>query len=329
MVAPQHYRDNTALKPMELAFIYNRGGLGDYIHWTTAIQCAIDSNPQISGLVSSPPYFAELAEYWLRPWSDRFQIHIHNESKIGEDPILTKMKRRFHSRFDSLNSCVHHLMFVGFGVYAYLDYIPEEWNRLPEIRGDERNISRFELPPQYAVVTTEATSKTRMLPVDTINAISKYLNIQGIRPVFLGRKELDNNYGTIERKGINTTEVLDLRDQTTSLEAACILANAKLVVGLDNGLLHLACCSKVPVIMAFTTVHPRQRIPPRPADAKTFVIVPPEELKCRFCQTNVHFVEHDFRHCMYKDEACCKLMTADEFIKCINLALKGESNAGT
>lgn len=309
-----HLRPETEREPMELAFILSRGGLGDFIHWTTAIQYAIESNNHIRGLVATPAYFADLARHWFAPYYNRFKVYVYNEANLANDPVLTKMKRRFHSKFDSFTSVQHHLLTVGFGIYAQIDNPPKEWQRLPRI--EHQAATRY-VTGDYVVVTTEATSKVRTLPAETINKITEWLIAHDIKPVFLGKKNLTEHYKSGSSDMINTEGVVDLREKTELLSAAYILSQAKAVVGLDNGLLHLACCSDVPVAFAFTSVDPRHRIPPRSANAKTITITPPEDLKCRFCQSNVRFLEHDFRNCLYGDELCCKLMTAEPFIKAL------------
>lgn len=319
-----HLREGTQIELMEIAFVFNRGGLGDFIHWTPAIQYAIETNPHLSGLVCAPAYFAPLAELWFSPYRSRFEVHVYKEAELNSDPRIKGVKRRAQSKYDALTAAHWHLGRVGFGTYAYIDEIPEDWECLPTIRGNEVDLHPFYLPNEYIVITTEATSETRRLPAKTINDIVNWVYNKKYTPIFLGKKELEGMYQSKHSNGIHTFGVKDLREQTTITEAACVLANAKAVVGLDNGLLHLASCSKVPVVAAYTTVDPRLRTPVRQIGARTVNIVPSEELKCRFCQSNVRFIEHDFRTCLYGDTLCCTGLTAAPFIEALERILEEE-----
>jgi hypothetical protein len=316
-----YFRDNTAIKTQKLAFKFSFGGVGDYIHWSTAIRFAIEKLDYIEGLIVTPEYFSDLAHLWFDSYAPRFKIHVSNVA-FGELPEIKEYMIKSPTMWDNVDSLGHSLMQLGFSYYLNMDYIPQGWNRLPEIKGDEANISKFNLPSSYAVVTVASTATVRTLPPKTINEISRHLVSIGVTPVFLGRSQLNHDYKATTSEEIDFSLGLDLIEKTTLREAACILAKSKVVVGLDNGLLHLAMCSDVPVIIAFTTVEPRHRLAPR--KGKTAYIVPPEELKCRFCQSRMRFLnQHDFRNCFYKDNLCCEMLPSDTFIKTIN-AMLGE-----
>lgn len=311
-----HYRDGTRIKGVRISLAYNNGGIGDYIQWTTAIRYAIETHRHISGLIIVPDFFADLAKLWLSNLAPRYRIHV--TKNITEDPAIQNEPLRVPDESQSANACGWSLFQLGFIYYVGIDYIPES-SRIPEIRGDETSVERFNLPESYAVITTEATVENRTLRAGVINQIARNLHGRGITPVFLGKSAMSENYISRASDGIDIRDVIDLREKTTLVEAAIILARAKLVLGLDNGLLHLACCSETPVIFAFTTVDPKHRIPPRKKGAKTFVITPPENLKCRFCQSNMKYlIGHHFSKCLYEDNLCCDLIKAESFIRVID-----------
>lgn len=132
---------------------------------------------------------------------------------------------------------------------------------------------------------------------------------------------------------INGVLGLDLIDKTTVLQAANIMSGALAVVGVDNGLLHLAGCSKVPIVAGFTTVSPDIRLPYRDGvlGKDCYVVTPPATLACRFCQQGTNFLYgHDYRNCLYKndsalDRLCTKSITADRFIHHLEIIL-GDKN---
>lgn len=312
----KHFRPGTRLPEHRIAFVLNAGGIGDYIHWTRAIQWAVSEHKNLSGFVVTPTFFADLARLWFAEYAPRFSVKVCDDlSRLQEDPEMHGVGMRFPTAYESMNAIGWHLFPLGFAYYGSTDRVPPEWNTLPPIRGDEAVSPIYAKLHNYAVITVNATSPVRTLPSQTVNEIALWLRSRGVTPVFLGKRSLLGDYGAETPEGINFSLGVDLREKTNLVEAAVVMARAKAVVGLDNGLLHLACCSSVPVVFAFTTADPRHRVPPRQKGAKTVVITPPESLSCRFCQSNMKFlIGHDFRNCVYGDTLCCKLLTSDPFI---------------
>lgn len=311
------WRLGTKLPLMHINMGFNMGGLGDYIHWTTALDWCFSQHPHLRSSVYVPEFFIELARHWLRKYEESGQITIQTREEFKK---LPKEKQRgiFPTGTQLITAVGCHLLDLGFQYFANMDTVPSGWRILPEIRGDEVDISRFNLPKNYAVVTTEATAVTRMLPAQATNEITAHIKSKGILPVFLGKEKLTEDYTSKCSDGIDTEGVLDLREKTTIMEAACILANSRFVLGIDNGLIHLAACSEVPIIMGFTNVDPKHRIPPRRNSAKNILLVPPKELACRFCQSRMRFlIGHKFNECLYQDTTCIKLLPGKLFIKAI------------
>lgn len=313
------FRDNTRISKTPFALVYNCGGIGDYIHWTPAIRYAIDTNPHIHGVISSPRYFGELARHWLGGYSERFTVHEHDD--IAADPILKNYPAIAPERNQFANATGFHLFQLGFIYYNQINFIPTGYEKIPELTGNEVPVDQFNLPARFAVINTLATHENRRLPSETINRIFNFLIASGITPVILGKHEMISDYTAKENDGIDYSRTLDIRNQTGLLEAAAIMSRALFVFGLDNGLLHLAACTGVPIIYLFTTVHPRLRLPPRREGTKTYTVTPGEELKCRFC-TDMKFISgHDFKDCLYKTNDCVKFHP-DDLIAIIKEALK-------
>ena len=88
--------------------------------------------------------------------------------------------------------------------YANKDTIPEGWTQIPIITGKEKDISKFNLPQNYAVLTTESTSKSRTLKTETLNGIIDYMLKSDITPVILGKKKLEKNYIAKSPENLNT-----------------------------------------------------------------------------------------------------------------------------
>jgi ADP-heptose:LPS heptosyltransferase len=193
------------------------------------------------------------------------------------------------------------------------------------IKMEPIDISKFKLPKKYMVMTTGFTSNTREWLPESVNGVTQYIIDKGYTPVYIG-KSYTKAYETEDRvdaiKGnfkCNYDNGINLIDKTDLFEAHSIMANATCVLGLDNGLMHLAAMSNVPLIIGFTTVDPSHRLPYR-YDTKgwnCYSVTPTtEELSCTFCQSNMNFApaNHDFRNCFYKDYRCLELMSADKWI---------------
>ena len=320
-VTHPHLRPNSTIPQQEIYIAYNYAGLGDYIHWVTAVSWVIEQHTHLTGKILAPKFFYELANHWHQKHKPRFEVVKYDDIKT--DKIFREHKYYIMpDQHQLMNSMGGHLLPVGFHYYGNIDTIPPGYEKIPEIEGDEVDVTKFNLPKKYAVITTEATSPVRKFKSEAINELTIYCNQKGITPVFLGKHELTADYRSQSPTNINTEDVIDLREKTTLLEAAVILANAQFVLGVDNGLLHLASTTRVPVVFGFTTVEPRHRTPPRRPNTKTISVVPPEKLNCRFCQSRVrHVLGHDFRNCLYdktnKNVACLDYMNASAFIKAI------------
>ncbi len=323
------YREGTQIAKTKMALVYNAGGIGDYIHWTGAIRYAIDSNPHIQGYILAPKYFYDLADLWLSGYNERFKV-VPYEGELTANEYLKDHAAIVPNTQQLANACGFHLTDLGFIYFTQKNHIIEAYEMLPIINGDETDISHFNLPKNYVVIPTEATSKNRQFTAETINSLTKHLLERGVTPVFLGKHQLTETYKASAADGIKVKEVLDLREKTSLREAACIMAKAKFVIGMDGGLLHLACCSKVPVIFSFTTVHPDFRIPKRQPGSKTVAVTPPESLACRFCNTGnpktlkamTYVIGHDFKECLYKDNLCAQLIDAKTLIPIMDKLLE-------
>lgn len=296
-------REGTVLPDQKINLVYNAGGIGDFIYWTQAIRFAVVSNPHIRGNILAPSWFVDLARLWLGDLKDRFRVKDYAAEWSSEE-CAKKIPAIVPDGKQYANATGFHLHLLGFVYYNQIDYVPVGWECPPVIRGDEADISRFGLPEEYVVITPYATHENRRLRASAINDLTTYLSERGVTPVFLGRSVMAHDHQAAPDDGINREHVVDLSEGTTLREAACVMANARAVIGLDNGLLHLASCSMVPVVFAFTTVVPRLRVPERRKGAKTLVLTPPESLKCRFCTAERYIIGHDFKDCLYKDNLC-------------------------
>ncbi len=177
---------------------------------------------------------------------------------------------------------------------------------------------------EFVVITTGYTAEVREFPANTINEIATWCKENNLGVVWLGKKDTPTGSAYTIKGAFNSkidySQGLDLIDKTSLLEAAYVMSKAKAVIGVDNGLLHVAGCTDVHIIGGFTTVSPDIRIPVRNNELnyKFTSIVPKESLSCRFCQEKTNFLfNHDYKFCMYKDKLCVQDMTSDKFIEAL------------
>lgn len=289
------YRKGTVLPETKVAFMFNCGGIGDFIHYTPAIQYAIEHNPQLYGFIVAPRFFIDLARIWFAKY-DRFKVvpgipetHVH-VIPIGPN------------KYQIVSSASTHLVQLGFIFYNQLTEVPEGWHT-PQLTGDEVSL-KWKLPEKFAVLPFMSTAWNRSMSPELAQAIIDRLIYHGITPVILGKRALAKDYEARPVDGADTSQCLDLREQTTLLEAAAIIKRARFIVGMDSGLMHLARTVDAPALWIFTSVNPKYRL--IAGGSKQIVYIPPESLECRFCESNMRFLPpgSDTRRCLYRDYKC-------------------------
>ncbi len=294
-------------------FMLLDGGAGDHIASLPAIQYVTREYPWIKPLVWVPDYMLELAKH-LIPTGATIRS-LSQMRGVYEPKRPTKT-----TKWDGVTSPMK-MHGVDYAFLKLLDEVPPTRDYL-QIRPYEIDIKSFALPSKYVVLTTGFTAAVREWPAIEINKTAKYLIGRNITPVFLGQK--NTNTGTTHtiqgefKAGVNYSVGLDLIDKTSLLQAAAIMHKAEAVLGVDNGLLHLAGCTQTPIVGGFTTVNPELRMPARKGilGYAYYAVVPDTALKCQFCQVKTNFLYgHDYKNCVYKDNLCTTQMTADKFIK--------------
>ncbi len=318
------YRPGTVLSPTKVAFVFNCGGIGDFINWIPAIQHAIETNPHLCGYITTFDFFSELAHLWLDQYAPRFEVLDLTRAELADEPRLRGIPS-FLQRPDQLaNASGFHLMHLGFVIYNQQSWVPKNRACLPEITASAATTKV--ITEDYGVILPFATATNRQLTAEAVNEVSRWMLSRGLKPVFLGKSDMSKDHKAEAAPGIDWSLGINLADQTSLLESASIMARASVVIGLDSGMLHLACCTSAPVVFALTTMDPSLRVPPRKPNYKTAVVVPTEKLPCRFCQTTMKFlIGHDFKKCLYEDNLCTTLITGRALIEAAESLLKEEA----
>ena len=325
------YREGTKISPTPCNYNGNAGGLGDNICILPAMKYIQNNYKHVDPYLYLPDYILEIAKNVLpgmtiRPFSRGHATWNPN----WPARVMTATPGNPTSMATSL---------VDHAFQRLADKMPtiEESNYL-QINFKRANVSlaKFNLPKDYVVLTTGYTAAVREWPAQHINDVSSYLLSKNVTPVFLGNKQTSIGVAKLENgqsadivgrfnEAIDFSKGINLVEKTSLMEAAAIIARSRALLGVDNGLTHLAAmCGDIPIVIGYTTVKPEHRLPIRHSQLgyNCYTVTPDETLKCRFCQSNWEFVfNHDFRNCYYKEQKldteiqCTKAMSADKFIK--------------
>lgn len=179
------------------------------------------------------------------------------------------------------------------------------------------DVSKFNVDfKKSVIIITTYRDKQRTILPDEIKKIAEYVASKGLTPVYVGRRGKISIWK--DNPAISDFEYpgfgVDLRDQTSLVELASIMAESKAVVGMDSGPIHLAFTTSVPVVCGFTTVSPKYRIPYRGLH-KTHAVTP--GILCNFCESDWSLNFWNFNKCPRGLELaeCVTKMTAGKFIE--------------
>ena len=307
---PLHYRAGTTTTMKPVNFVLNAGGIGDYICALTALEWVARTQFHVKPTIYSPKFFLEIAENAFSKFP-----HVDVKDKIHFD-IATDLKDpTYCPQYETtINGTGTHLVDMGFINYCNLNGIPEN-ERGEYLRLDLDNVKlhRFSLTKKYLVLTPCSTEKARTMLPSLFNDIQNYAFSQDLQVVYIGREDFAPGRKSTILPEYDLTKGINLINRTNLLEAAKVMNNAVAVAGVDNGMLHLAAMTSAPLIFGYTIVSPKFRQPIRPDNTTTVNIVPnKKELPCLFCMENMrYFFNHDFKTCIYKDEACTKVLAQD------------------
>lgn len=301
---------------------FNFGGLGDDICRLPALKFLLRENPHARVTLACADYLVPIINHFFKPGE--------LEEVISFKKMTPELMKRtwIQTKTEFFTPMRTHLVLHAFSYICDRVDIPIEDQNYLQFRTEEIDVSKFTLPPSFVVLTPGFTAPVRSLPAKTWNEIADYLNSRGVTPVYLGAREVVRGGPAEKIEGkfdeqIDYTKGLDLRDQTSLLEAARIMSESLAVVGLDNGLLHVAGGTDVPIIAAYTNASPDHRLPIRENHLgwNCYPITPPG---CHACQSTVSttLMQHDFRECVWPELKCGEKLTSDLFIKELECVLK-------
>lgn len=306
-----------------VAVVMDNGGIGDCITRLIPLNYFSKHYPNMVFHVWVPIYFVDFAKRCL-PNRKQFIIRDFAQMATKYDKNIPTYTYGSHR----INNLATHLVDEAYQKFNTQPLTVEDKNYIRIPLADVK-IDKFHLPASYAVLPTGFTAGVREWLPKHVNKVVDHLLSKGITPVFLGKKEAFNGAGhTIAptfKEEIDYSKGINLIDQTTLVESAKIIEGAKLLVGLDNGLCHVAACTETPVVMGFTSLWKEHRLPYRYdklGGGIEAVELTDQELDCRGCQSKYLFLyKHDFKECYRKDLKCLDLLDANKYIAAIDKIL--------
>lgn len=307
---------------LQLQVISDAGGLGDQLARLAALREVLLLTPELKVTWFAPDYMAPLIENTLD--LNKFLASEQLVSKTFTEMRATPIDRSIPGvQFSKRTQSPGRLTLFEDALLTIADST-NDVNGVPTNPSYVTISTRGEIDTNFLgsviVLATGYTTLTRSWPVEEINKFIDYLLSIGKTPMLLGKEGGD----TVLPDGIKTDGCIDMRNRTTLLESLRILElNAEAVVGVDNGLFHLAGCAELPprIIAGYTSVSPKYRgIFKNGVDQVESIVVPKTSLECRYCQSKYNTLfNYDFRECLNGGTfKCTEDMTAERFIEAYN-----------
>lgn len=313
-------------RDLHLNVFFNEGGLGDHIAKLPAIKY-LSSFDHLKLHIAVPDYFVELAKELLPEIQDKRAYYTFSEIKDQVPSRGWEWNRPgVESRsanvvtalgFHPVNQAFSLLCdvdpcFVSLEDKSYIRYTPNQ---------DPKQRAQLAPANPYIVLTPNFTAEVRALPGHIINKLIERFEDLAYDIVLLGSTEAktgaNENIAAAGPADIDTSYpgVVDLRDKTSLIEALEIMDSAACVIGLDNGLLHLAGCTATPIVGLYTNVAAELREPYRADVRGRWIGI--QANGCNACQSSCKFdFTHDFRKCYFgPNKKCNEQFSVDTIIR--------------
>jgi hypothetical protein len=315
---PEHgFRPDTKVQRFIVNFAFNAGGMGDYINYSGATTWLARNAPYIQGRLMVANYLVPLMQEIHKPYPEWQVFPGENAGQYMEPncplvgPEIQLEGRNVNPQL--LNAVGAHIFDLGFAYYGSRCPAPPD-AMLPMLDfPDSRLLPKVKrLQKKYVVVCTSSMVPSRWVSGKHLNPLIEHIKYLGLTPVFLGKKDVCSNGSLLSynAEDISFHLGLDMREQTSVVDAAIIMQHAVATIGLDCGLLHLAAIMKDSnVIFAYNILRPEKRRPRRNWGKTIDVFLTDEELACSACQDKwPQFLTHTFHKCKYQDNLCIDLL---------------------
>jgi ADP-heptose:LPS heptosyltransferase len=317
---PTIFREGTKAKDYFVNYMLAGAGLGDYIGYLTALRYIASHSPNIHGRVFSPDFFIPIAENVLKSFAPRWKVEPKERFTKAR---ATDSRSRYFGPYDEPISRIGcNSVDLGFIYYNHQCPAPADHSNYVELdlssttpHPEAPMVQAPSTATPYVVLTPVSTYSNRRMSAEVFNGVIDWLTDHNYTPVLLGADNFDKRSLTIMAE-YKFSKCINLINKTSLLQAAKVLDGAQAIIAVDNGLTHLAATTKCPNLFVGYTVSSPTHAKPRPVHGTVWDIhVPKSQLSCMFCQSEMRNMgPHDFKACIYGDDACSKILTAQDWI---------------
>jgi len=294
---------------------------GDLLCSLVAVDYNIKNYTNVQFLVWVPNYMLDFAKHVLTPGA---VIRPFSKAKNKYNEQLPGVSTKWTSFHTPMRT---HPVDYAFHMLSDKHIYDLNQKNYLKIQPEKINISRFKLPEKYVVIAAAASVEVKKMPVETANKIINYVISKGYTPVFLGKREAETGVDGFKIKAydiaLNSDLGINLLDKTNLLESVKIIHEAKAIIGMDGGLVHLAGFTDTEIVAGFTLVSPDHIAPIRNGSQtyKFHAIEPDENIPNRFYQTNNNFNYGEDMRIFPGWEKVIENMTGLKFIKVLEKIL--------
>lgn len=207
---------------------------------------------------------------------------------------------------------------------------------LKETQKDYPRVSAEKLPnnklkgEKYIVLAYGATVDNRRMLPEVFEGLKQYFLERDYKVVTLGKRDHLLQAGDKLTRpmfdGVSFEGCIDLIDKTTIPEALSIINDAKMIVGLDGGLIHLAGMTDTPIVASYTEGDPYYLIPYRNGIKGHNVFVVEPDSECKYCKTETFETYGiDFLKCNAGTKECMNSLTLDKYISQIEKIMRNKT----
>lgn len=305
------FRKNHKLNPKTktVNFVLAKSGLGDILNFLPALNWIAETQPHVNGVIYCNDWLELVAKHFFNKFST---WRIRPVEWLAKEVVQRTPTYFIDQTRGYVNPAGAHLVDLGFIYFTNQATAPVGFSHLLQFDDSLRKAQITSGVGKYAVITPVATCSNRGMDVFLFDKLKTHTLSLGLEVVVLGK---ETNPPTKDY-----SRCINLINKTSLMEAASIIQNAALVIGVDNGLLHLAGMTKTPIVFGYTTVSSKLREPRRPHGVCVNVEIPESLLPCISCNEKMRFTfSHDFKYCFYKDDKCVEILSqSDLWFKAID-----------
>lgn len=302
--------------------VLNHGGLGDALAALPVVRYLHIEHGELHPITLwVPDYLEELAKVCFP------QIKVYNFSKRH---VMWKSGPTLQTRnLNPMPSLLRkHILHYAVDMLAD-GVMPKEYQSYlkPSLENISVDIDKFNVKWDKAIlITPYYTSGVRKMNKECIDGVSQWCVDNDYVPVYIGKRKTivhteDNEnafkHNTIiaisdqfKNMGVNLT------NRTSLLETLAIMQKSAAIVGVDNGLIHLAGMTDIPIVAAYTTCKAFLRAPLWEGAPRANMTLIEAPVSCQGCQSNWTLdFKQNFTKCFYRDVACVKSLNSNMFIE--------------